>query len=118
MQNKIYVHPKCSTCKKALDFLKQHQIDVAVIDILENPPSVDDLMKALIQEKKLTKILNTSGKLYQAIESKEAFFALDPIEILKSMNKSPMLIKRPFFVSDKGLLVGFNTGEWNRFFSK
>lgn len=35
----VYGYPKCTTCKKAMKFLHEHDVDVELIDIVEHTPS-------------------------------------------------------------------------------
>jgi len=36
---KLYVHKKCSTCQKALNFMSEEGIACEVLDIQKTPPS-------------------------------------------------------------------------------
>lgn len=117
MPNKFYVHPKCSTCKKALSFLKSHSVDYEEINILLTPPSKRELLIALEQGKDAKKILNTSGNSYRSIEDREKFLALAPDILVDKLSHDPMLIKRPFFILSNEVLVGFNEKKWNQYFN-
>ncbi len=65
---KVYCYSKCSTCKKALKWLEDNQIEHNVIDIKGDHPNEETLRK--LHEKSelpLRRFFNTSGQLYREI---------------------------------------------------
>jgi arsenate reductase (glutaredoxin) len=119
MTNVIYVHSKCSVCKKALEFLKTRNIDCVVKDIQLTPPSLEELQKMLrYKSNEVRKLFNTSGELYRALELSKKLETLSVQEVLCLLEKNGMLVKRPFFISQEKGLVGFRLEEWENAFLK
>lgn len=114
MRNKLYVHTKCSTCKKAIEFFNKKNIPFELIDILKNPPQFEEMLLALSETDKITKRLNTTGMAYKAIVDKNLFLQKPIEEIAKECIDQPMLIKRPFLVIRGKILSGFNEKEWEK----
>ncbi|MFY7842785.1 MAG: Spx/MgsR family RNA polymerase-binding regulatory protein [Rhabdochlamydiaceae bacterium] len=113
----IYVHLKCSTCKKALEFLKQNGIEITVKNIQEKTPSIEELQKALaFKNNDIKKLLNTSGLLYKEMNMKSLLLEKSLSDILSLMSKEGMLIKRPFLITPSFCLVGFKEVEWRQQF--
>ncbi len=63
MTLKVYIYDKCSTCRKALQFLERHGIACTKISIRETPPPKAELEQMLaMQAGNLRKLFNTSGR--------------------------------------------------------
>ena len=64
----FYSYLKCSTCRKAANWLKSKDLEFQLIDIVKEPPLVNHLNLALEQysvEKK--SIFNTRGKAFKTL---------------------------------------------------
>jgi arsenate reductase len=104
----------CSTCKKALAWLKKKGIEAEVRPIVEEPPTRAELGKWVpASEKPLKKWLNTSGQSYRAI-GKEAVDEMSDKEVVAALAADGKLVKRPVLVWGNGeeVLVGFDEAVW------
>jgi len=110
---KVYEYSKCSTCRKALNFLERHDITYEKVPIVETPPTKTELKKMLaLQGGNLKKLFNTSGEVYRALKISEKLPLMSESAALDLLASNGKLIKRPFaLVGDKGM-VGFNEDEW------
>lgn len=111
---KIYEYPKCTTCKKALKFLKDNNIEFTDINLVEKTPTQKELSS--IYKKSglpIKKLLNTSGKKYKELNLKDKINEMTEEEILKLLSSDGMLIKRPIITDGKKVFVGFKEDEWN-----
>ncbi|MCI5073021.1 Spx/MgsR family RNA polymerase-binding regulatory protein [bacterium] len=115
MQNlKLYWHPNCTSCKKALKFLDQHKIDYTLIDLREKAPTKKELKAMMLNypeaEKKL---FNTSGQVYRQNNYKEKIAGFSKNDIINELTQNGLLIKRPFLLKEDGKgLVGFKEQDW------
>ena len=110
-QPRLYSYGACSTCRKALAWLKQQAIAVEVIDITLQPPSQQELEAAREQIGR-SRLFNTSGQSYRALGA-AAVKALSDDEALQALAADGKLIKRPFLVTAEGRIsTGFNPQEW------
>lgn len=110
----VYVYGKCSTCKSALRFLKEHGIAFTEKEISKEPPSIEELQKMLsFQKGNLRKLFNTSGLLYKEMQLKDKLDAIEISDALRLLSQHGMLVKRPFVLKDDFGLVGFNEVEWS-----
>ena len=108
----VYSYSRCSTCRKAINWLKQKNVDHKVIDIVDHPPSREQLAMAAQQfgERKL--LFNTSGLSYRAIGA-AAVKAMTDDEALDALAADGKLIKRPFVVTPSSqVLIGFKQEVW------
>ncbi len=112
MSVKVYYHQKCTTCKKALKFLDDNGVDYNGVVITEKAPSVAELKKALRSVEKLRKLFNTSGMEYRNRNLKDKIPEMSEKEAFDLLSNNGMLVKRPFLISPKGVLVGFKQTEW------
>ena len=110
-QPRLYSYGACSTCRKALAWLKQQEIAVEVIDITVQPPSPQELEAALEQIGR-SRLFNTSGQSYRALGA-AAVKSLSDGEALQALAADGKLIKRPFLITAEGRVsTGFNPEEW------
>ena len=63
-------------------------------------------------EKKIKKWFNTSGLKYKELNLKDKLPNMTDEEKIKILASNGMLVKRPIFISDKGILIGFKEEEW------
>jgi arsenate reductase (glutaredoxin) len=111
----IYVYGKCSTCKAALLFLREHQVTFMEKEISKEPPSLAELQQMLdYQNGNLKKLFNTSGLLYKEMQLKEKLPNLNHNEAFVLLNQHGMLVKRPFLLGNGFGLLGFKESEWSK----
>tara|TARA_B100000579_G_scaffold416756_1_gene412659 strand:+ start:191 stop:550 length:360 start_codon:yes stop_codon:yes gene_type:complete len=109
---KLFSYSSCSTCRKAIKWLRSNGIDFELIDILNTPPSKEMLISASKQYGDRKYLLNTSGLIYRSIGSKIVKEMSDN-EFFEKLVMEPRLIKRPFLLnSNKFFLVGFKEEKW------
>lgn len=98
---KIYHNPECGTSRNTLALIRNTGIEPIIVEYLITPPTHDELVK-LIQDAKLT--------VREAIRQNVAPYrdlALDredwtDEQLLAFMLEHPILINRPFVVTDLG----------------
>ena len=106
---RVYQYPQCSTCKKALRWLTEHQVEFESIHIVEHPPSKTELRDALKSSGiPLRKLFNTSGVSYREGRFGERLATMAEAEAIDALAKDGKLIKRPFLVAKGVTLVGFD----------
>ena len=108
----FYSFLKCSTCRKALQWLEKNNLKFHLIDIVKEPPLLKYLNLALEQyasDKK--RIFNTRSKSFRSINID--INALSREEIIQLLLGDGKLIKRPFLVyEEKKIILGFNEIEY------
>jgi len=113
MNLKIYAYKNCDTCRKALKFLRAHQVSFEEIAIREQPPSPAELRSMLgAQGGQLRKLFNTSGGDYKALGLAQKLPDLSEDEAIGLLAGNGNLVKRPFVIGDKIHLVGFDEALW------
>lgn len=106
-------YPKCSTCRKAQDWLDDHGIAYDLQDIKLNNPTAEEL--TLWYRKSglpLKKFFNTSGLQYKALGLKDKLPAMSEEEQIALLATDGMLVKRPLLIGEEFVLTGFRPGEW------
>ena len=115
MRNLFIEYPKCSTCKKAKKWLEDNNIEFEDRHIVENTPTKKELEK-WIKESNLDikKWFNTSGLKYKELNLKDKLPTMNDEEKINLLASDGMLIKRPVFISEKGILTGFREDDWKK----
>jgi arsenate reductase len=110
---RVYHYPQCSTCKKALKWLADHDVAVELIDIVKHPPTKRELREALSTAGlPLKKLFNTSGASYREGKFGERLATMSEAEALDALAADGKLIKRPFLLGKGFALVGFDEGAY------
>lgn len=113
MKNTFICYSKWTTCKKAKSWLEENNIEFEERPIKENNP-VEIELKQWIEKSgyPLKKFFNTSGTLYKDLNIKEKLSDMSEEEQIKLLASDGMLVKRPIFVGEDIVLVGFKEDEW------
>lgn len=95
----IYHNPRCSTSRKTLDLLRDKGIEPTIVEYLKTPPS----------RAELAEMIRAAGiGVRDAVRTGETEYAelnladASDDELLDAMAAHPILIQRPFVVTDKG----------------
>ena len=97
----FYQYPKCSTCRRARQWLDDHQVAYQSIDIIQAPPSKTQLKRYWkASGLPLKKLFNTSGQSYRQGGFKEKLKTLSDDEALSALAADGKLIRRPLLAPD------------------
>ena len=106
-------YPKCSTCKKAKNWLESNGVEFEDRHIVENNPTSDEL-KAWYEKSgfPLKKFFNTSGLKYKELGLKDKLPDMTEEEQINLLATDGMLVKRPLVIGDDFVLIGFKEAQW------
>ena len=105
-------YPKCSTCRKAKNWLDEHNIEYESRHIVEDNPTAEEI--ELWYNKSglpLKRFFNTSGKIYRENKLKDKIPEMSEQEQFDVLATNGMLVKRPIVVGDDFVLVGFKVNK-------
>ena len=106
-------YPKCSTCRKAKNWLDEQGIEYESRHIIDDNPAAEELRKWWeISDLPLKRFFNTSGMKYRELKLKDKLPDMSEDEQLDLLATDGMLVKRPILVGDDFVLVGFKVKEW------
>ena len=112
---KVLVYRKCSTCRRALKWLEQNNIDFEERPIVEENPSFNELKEWYGKSGlPLKKFFNTSGNIYKQMNLKDKLGDMSEEEQLKLLAADGMLVKRPLVVGEDFVITGFKESEWEQ----
>ena len=113
--NLFVCYSKCSTCQKAKKYLIEHNISFIERDIKGNNPTKEELRAwQKISGLPLKKFFNTSGLVYKELKLAEKLSTMSDEQMLDVLATNGMLVKRPLFVNDNKVLVGFKESEYDK----
>ncbi|WP_210687383.1 arsenate reductase (glutaredoxin) [Mycolicibacterium sp. GESEQ-9] len=95
----IYHNPKCSTSRKTLDLLRENGIEPEVVQYLKTPPTRAELEK-MISDAGID--VRTAVRKRESLYTELGLADASDDELLDAMAEHPMLIERPFVVTDNG----------------
>ena len=118
MKTIFIAYPKCSTCRNAEKYLKEHEIDYAFRHIVEAVPSADELRTWTSKSSfPIRKLFNTSGNVYKQMQLKDKLATMRQDEMLELLAGNGMLIKRPLIIQGNRMMNGFSAEKYDAFFS-
>jgi arsenate reductase len=98
----IYHNPSCGTSRNTLALIRNAGIEPTIIEYLKTPPS-RQVLKDLIQRAGLTvrDAIREKGTPYAELGLDDPSLTDD--QLLDAMEAHPILINRPFVVTEKGV---------------
>lgn len=109
---RIYQHPACSTCKKALAFLRENNISFESVNIAEVPPTKDETRSMIERQGTIRPLFNTSGRSYRDGGFSDKVPTMTIETAVDALARDGMLIKRPFVLTEHYALLGFKPEAW------
>ncbi|MEE0190084.1 transcriptional regulator SpxA [Lactobacillus delbrueckii] len=110
----LYVSPSCTSCRKAKQWLEQHNIPYKERNIISDPLNREEIIHVLrMTEEGTEEIVSTRSKAFQELN-----IDLDDIsmnELIDLIEKNPSLLRRPIILDDRRMQVGYNEDEIRRF---
>ncbi len=99
---KIYHNPACGTSRNTLALIRNTGQEPIVIEYLKTPPAKEELIE-LIQKSGLSvrEALRKNVEPYEKLKLEESHWTDE--ELLSFMLKNPILINRPFVITDLGI---------------
>lgn len=102
MLARIYHNPKCGTSRNTLAMIRNAGLEPQIIDYLQQPPSREQLQDMIRQ---------AGLRVREALRQKEALYSelqldrpeLSDDDLLDAMIAHPILINRPFVVTELGI---------------
>ena len=111
----VLEYPRCYSCKKAVQWLRDNGVAFEDRHIVEQNPTQQELTEWYHKSGlPLKRFFNTSGNLYKEQGLKDKLPTMSEEEQLALLATNGMLVKRPLVVGDDFVLVGFKEAEWER----
>ena len=111
---KLYTYANCDTCRRAVKWLRAHDLAFEERPIRETPPTVPELKTMLAAQKgELRKLFNTSGRDYRESSLGEKLPAMSQAHAIELLTGNGNLVKRPFLLGRGVGLVGFHDPTWS-----
>lgn len=104
----VYQYPQCGTCRNAVKWLQQHEIETHLVHIVNEPPSAAAL-RELIGKSGLDikKFFNVSGEVYKEMKLKDRLPSMSEEDMIELLASNGKLIKRPIVTDGTRVTVGF-----------
>lgn len=111
---KIYTVVSCSSCKKAKEWLRDHNMEFEEINLLNDFISKEDFMEILsLTEEGTGDVISKRSRAYQRLNIDFENIMLN--DLIQLMDANRTLLRRPLIVDDRRLQVGYNEDEIRKF---
>ena len=110
----LFTSPSCTSCRKAKEWLQEHDIPYTERNIFSENLSIDEI-KAILRmtEDGTDEIISTRSKTFQKLNVDIDSLPLQ--DLYDIIQKNPGLLRRPIILDEKRLQVGYNEDEIRRF---
>lgn len=106
-------YPRCSTCRRAREFLESRGLPFDFRDISRQNPTEEELRAwQALSGLPWRRFFNTSGQKYRALGLAEKLDAMSEAEQVALLATDGLLVRRPLLVGDGFVLVGFREEAW------
>lgn len=112
---KVYGIKTCGSVRKALNFFKEHEIEVEFSDIKKESPT-EEMIASWRDKNDINVLFNNKGTKYRTLKLKE--LNLDEDGKFEWLVKEPMLLKRPVIEYDEQVIVAFDEELYKEIFLK
>ncbi|AIE59349.1 transcriptional regulator SpxA [Bacillus methanolicus] len=110
----LYTSPSCTSCRKAKQWLEEHDIPYRERNIFAEPLSIEEIKEILrMTEDGTDEIISTRSKTFQKLDVNLDTMPLQ--ELFELIKNNPGLLRRPIIMDEKRLQVGYNEDEIRRF---
>ena len=110
----VLCYERCTTCKKALQWLDARGVDYVNRPIkAQNPTEAELRAWREASGLPLKRFFNTSGQAYRDLNLKDRLPGMDEAEQLRLLASDGMLVKRPLLVAGEKAYPGFREAEWS-----
>lgn len=107
---KIYGIKNCDSVRKAVKYLKSHNIPYEFIDFRETPVSLETI-QSWMKGTDIKTLFNTRGTTYRTLKLKD--LDLSDEQKVTWLAKENMLIKRPVITFANNVIVGYNETQYS-----
>lgn len=109
---KVYGIPNCNSVKKAITWLKEHNLEYEFHDFKKQGVNADQL-KSWSAAFGWEQVLNKKGTTWRKLDAAQQAKVQDQDSAVEVMLSAPSAIKRPVIVKqDKPVLLGFNEEQY------
>lgn len=111
MKLQVYGIKNCSTVKKALTWLDEHNIAYTFHDY-KKEPATQEKLEAWQKEIPWEALVNKRGTTWRKLSPEEQASVQDADSSNRFLLNNNSLIKRPLIESSKGIILGFDEDEY------
>lgn len=110
----LFTSPSCTSCRKAKQWLNEHDIPFTERNIFSDKLSLDEVKEILrMTEDGTEEIISTRSKTFQKLNLD--IDSLPMKELYQIIMDNPGILRRPIIIDEKRLQVGYNEDEIRRF---
>ncbi|GAB2026355.1 Spx/MgsR family RNA polymerase-binding regulatory protein [Lactovum odontotermitis] len=110
----VYTVPSCSSCRKAEEWLRAHELEYKEINILTDEIKKEDLLKVLsLTDDGTEEIISKRSKAYARLDVN--FDNVSVSKLISIINENRTLLRRPLIFDDTRLQVGYNEDDIRKF---
>lgn len=110
----LFLSPSCTSCRKARAWLLNHEVPFVEHNIMTSPLSAQELQHILsLTENGTDDIISTRSKIFQKLNLDVESLSIS--ELIKLIEESPSLLRRPIILDAKRMQIGFNEDEIRAF---
>lgn len=113
----LYSSPGCASCRKAKQWLKDHELKFVEKNIFSVILKEDEIKYLLNRSENGTDdLISKRSKAYQEMDADVDEMSIK--DLVDFIQKNPSVLKRPILISDRNIVVGYDDDEITSFVPK
>ena len=113
----LFLSPSCTSCRKARAWLEKHEVPFKEHNIMTSPLTTEELRNILaLTENGTDDIISTRSKIFQKLNVDVEDLSISAL--IKLIEESPSLLRRPIILDKKRMQIGFNEDEIRAFLTR
>ncbi|MBB5888234.1 transcriptional regulator Spx [Lactovum miscens] len=110
----VYSMPSCSSCKKAEEWLRAHELKFKEVNLLTDGITKEDILKILsLTDEGAEDIISKRSKAYSQLEVN--FNNVSMNDLINIIEDNRTILRRPLILDNYKLQIGFNEDEIRKF---
>ncbi|WP_442774107.1 Spx/MgsR family RNA polymerase-binding regulatory protein [Lactococcus hircilactis] len=111
---KIYTVISCSSCKKAKEWMENHQLEYEEVNLLNDHMTREDFLKILsLTDDGTEEVISKRSRAYQRLNLDSESLSIN--ELVRIFDENRTLLRRPLILDDCRLQVGYNEDDIRKF---
>ncbi len=110
----LYTSPGCASCRKAKQWLKEHDLAFVEKNIFSTILNKDEIKYLLNRSENGTEdLISTRSKAFKQLG--EDVDSLSINSLISFVQQNPSVLKRPILIDDKSMVIGYDDDEITSF---
>ncbi|WP_026314352.1 transcriptional regulator Spx [Allofustis seminis] len=113
----LFLSTSCTSCRRARDWLDEHNMSYVERDIIKEPPTMEELQEILSRTENGTgDIISSRSKAFKDLNINIDELSMNTL--YKVIQENPNILKKPILLDEKRIQIGYHEDDIRKFVSR